>query len=119
MLAIRENAGFFIMGRPTVSVIIPSRNCIEFLPIALATIAFQGRGDLEVILADDGSTDGTTDWARARRNDKFTLKVLETGGIGPSAARNAAVAVAEADLIAFLDADDAWLAGKLNACLSL
>ena len=106
------------MNRPICSIIIPTRNCLNYLPTTLATIDLQGRPDLEVILVDDGSTDGTADWARARPGSGFSLTVLETGGIGAGAARNAGVAVARAGLIAFLDADDPWWAGKLDRQLA-
>jgi glycosyltransferase involved in cell wall biosynthesis len=106
------------MNRPICSIIIPTRNCLNYLPTTLASIDAQNRCDLEVILVDDGSTDGTANWARARPASGFSLTLLETGGIGPGAARNAGVAAASADLIAFLDADDTWSPGKLDAQLA-
>jgi glycosyltransferase involved in cell wall biosynthesis len=102
------------MARPTCTIVIPSRDCLNYLPTALATIELQGRSDIEVVVADDGSSDGTAGWLRARRNEGFDLVVLETGGIGPAAARNAAVAASSGRLIAFLDADDTWWPGKLD-----
>lgn len=110
------------MNRPICSIIIPTRNCLNYLPTTLASIDAQHRPglepSLEVILVDDGSTDGTADWARARPTSGFSLTLLETGGIGPGAARNAGVTAAKADLIAFLDADDTWSPGKLDAQLA-
>ena len=106
------------MARPVCSIIIPTRDCLNYLPTALASIDVQTVSGLEVILVDDGSSDGTAAWARQRPASGFALTVLETGGIGPGAARNAGVEIASADLVAFLDADDQWLAGKLESQLA-
>jgi len=102
------------MNQPVCSIVIPTRDCLQYLPATLASIDLQGRSDLEVVLVDDGSSDGTAEWVRNRPYSGFALRVLETGGIGPSLARNAGVAAASGGLIAFLDADDLWWADKLN-----
>jgi glycosyltransferase involved in cell wall biosynthesis len=96
------------------SIVIPTRNCLNYLPTTLATIAIQGRDDLEIIIADDGSTDGTAEWLAGQSFGNIAVTRLDTGGIGPALARNQAVAAAKSDLVAFLDADDQWLAGKLG-----
>jgi glycosyltransferase involved in cell wall biosynthesis len=103
------------MQTPSCSIIIPTRNCLNYLPTTLATIVIQGRDDLEIVIADDGSTDGTAAWLAGHRFGNMRLTVVETGGIGPAAARNKAVAAASSDLLAFLDADDQWLPGKMTA----
>jgi glycosyltransferase involved in cell wall biosynthesis len=102
------------MQTPSCSIIIPTRNCLNYLPTTLASIELQDRNDLEVIIADDGSTDGTAEWLAGRPTSKVRLTRLATGGIGPAAARNRAIEVARSDLVAFLDADDQWLAGKIG-----
>ncbi len=102
------------MGRPACSIVIPTRDCLNYLPTTFDTIDLQHRNDLEVVLVDDGSSDGTAAWARARANKGFALQVLETGGIGPGRARNAGVDAARGKLIAFLDADDLWWPAKLD-----
>jgi glycosyltransferase involved in cell wall biosynthesis len=99
--------------RPICSVVIPSRDCLAYLPTALASIDMQRIDGMEVIVVDDGSTDGTAEWLAAAPRVQAELRVLSTGGIGPSPARNAAIAAARSDLIAFLDADDVWWPGKL------
>ncbi len=96
------------------SIIIPTRNCLNYLPTTLATIAVQGRDDVEIVIADDGSTDGTAEWLAGRPMGALQLTRLDTGGIGPAAARNKALEAAQSDLVAFLDADDQWLPGKLG-----
>lgn len=101
------------LSSPRISVVIPARNAAEDLPHALKTVVSQGVDDLEILIADDGSTDATeTILSDAKRKDPRILH-LRTGGIGPAAARNAAIEKARAPLIAFLDADDRWLPGKL------
>ncbi len=101
------------MEHPICSVVVPTRDCLAYLPSALGSIALQNRPDIEVIVADDGSTDGTLAWLAARHADLPPLRVIETGGVGPAAARNAAIASSSAPYIAFLDADDVWWPNKL------
>lgn len=103
--------------RVSCSVIIPSHNCLSFLPATLRTVTLQNRDDLEVIVVDDASTDGTGEWLALARHEGYRLKSIRTDGVGPSAARNRALAEAQGAFIAFLDADDQWWPGKLDAQL--
>jgi glycosyltransferase involved in cell wall biosynthesis len=95
-----------------VSAIIPAFNAAEFVAAAVASALAQGERIREVVVVDDGSTDDTAEVARSAG-----ARVLqrENGGIG--AARNSGVASATGDLIAFLDADDEWQAGRLDVLL--
>lgn len=102
---------------PTVSIVVPTRNCLAWLPAALDSI--DARPDLEILVVDDGSTDGTDAWLRARMAEDTRLVVLQGGQAGASAARNLAIAAARAPLIALLDADDTWRPGKLAAQITL
>ncbi|MEQ8584979.1 MAG: glycosyltransferase family A protein [Thalassobaculaceae bacterium] len=103
---------------PLVSVVIPAKNAANDLPGALDSAVSQGIDSIEIIIADDGSTDGTAAFlAAAKRKDRRILH-LQTGGVGPAAARNRAICTARAPLIAFLDADDRWRPGKLPAQLA-
>ena len=86
--------------------------------MTLATIDVQCRNDLEVIVVDDGSSDGTLDWLASRPATTFSLRILERGGVGPGPARNAGIEIAQGGLIAFLDADDQWWPGKLDRQLA-
>lgn len=88
----------------------PAFNCAPYVEEALGSIFSQGIDDLEVVLVDDGSTDGTPDIAAAVDT---RVKVYRNDHGGPASARNLAVANAKSDLLAFLDADDIWLPGKL------
>lgn len=101
-----------LQDAPRVSVVIPVRNGERFLREALESALGQDYGPMEVVVADDGSTDGTPA-ILASYGDR--LRVVRLEGKGVSTARNAALALARGDLVAFLDADDAFLPGKLAA----
>jgi glycosyltransferase involved in cell wall biosynthesis len=94
---------------PLVSVIVPIHNGERFLGDALDSIAAQDYDAIEVIVVDDGSTDGGPALAAAR---DVTLLRQEQRGAGT--ARNAGVGVARGEIFAFLDQDDLWLPSKLR-----
>lgn len=102
---------------PLVSVVIPNFNCLSYLPKTLMSIALQQISDIEVIVVDDGSDDGSLDWLYRRSLTDPTLRVMESTASGPAAVRNQAIDAARGRYIAFLDADDAWMPGKLRAQL--
>ena len=106
------------MPSPVCSVIILAHNCLDYLPDALLSVAMQRCRDIETIVVDDGSCDGTAAWLRKIADDWSGLRVIETGGIGPAKARNAGIELASSPAIAFLDAGDWWWPGKLKAQLS-
>lgn len=96
---------------PTVSVIIPTRDRALFVTRAIESVLNQSRLPEEIIVIDDGSTDGTSG-ILAR---EFPLaKVLQSDGRGVSAARNLGIQSAEGDWIALLDSDDTWHGNKLK-----
>ena len=97
---------------PAVSVIIPTRDTLRYLPKAIASIG--GFPNVEIIVIDDGSTDGTGEWLADRRARDRRLVVLAGPGENSARARNLGIAAARAPLIAFLDADDWWEPGKLD-----
>ncbi len=96
------------------SVIIPTFNRREMVVEAVRSVLGQKdfHGDYEVIVVDDGSTDGTAE-AIAGFGEKIRYLRLECAGV--SAARNRGIAESRGDYIAFLDSDDLWLPGKLSA----
>ena len=99
-------------GTPLVSVVIPAHNAQAYLAECLSSVQAQaGAFALETIVVDDGSSDATPDIAR--RHPGVTC--LSQAQRGPSAARNAGIAAARGEFIAFLDADDLWPPGKLVA----
>lgn len=93
-----------------ISVIIPAYNASRHLPEAIASVRAQRDLPMEIIVVDDGSTDDTAAVARAAGGD--VRLVTKTNG-GAATARNAGVAASTSDLVAFLDADDAWPEGRL------
>ncbi len=91
--------------RSTVSVIIPACNARETLAETLRSVALQTEQPSEIILIDDGSTDGTDEVAR---NAGLPIQIYRQENSGPSAARNRGFQRSSGTLVAFLDADDLW-----------
>ncbi|MBK7724457.1 MAG: glycosyltransferase family 2 protein [Dehalococcoidia bacterium] len=100
---------------PLVSVIIPVHNGAHFLPDSLASVFDQEYRPIEVIVADDGSTDGSAEVAESFPGVRCLR--LEKGGV--SRARNLAVAASTGEWLAFLDADDRWFPRKLTEQVAL
>ena len=97
---------------PFVSVIIPTHNRSWILKEAVDSVLAQDGSDFELIVVDDGSTDGTPALLRSYGERLIALR-QENRGV--SAARNTGIRHASGSLIAFLDSDDRWLPGKLRA----
>jgi hypothetical protein len=103
--------------KPRVSVIVPLFNKIRFVHRALASIASQTFGSFEAIIVDDGSTDGSAELAAAFADPRF--RIIRQSNAGPGAARNRGLREAQAELSAFLDADDRWLPEYLQTAVHL
>ena len=97
----------FLGFKMRVSVIVPLFNKVKYVERALNSIRAQGFSDFEVIVVDDGSTDGGAEIARRCCDPRF--RVISQANRGPGAARNRGLTEARAPYIAFLDADDVWL----------
>lgn len=95
----------------SVSVVIPAWNAASTIGEALASVAEQRPPAGEVILVDDGSTDGTAD---AARRAHAGVRVLTQARSGAAAALNRGIEAAGSPLLAFLDADDRWSPEKLR-----
>ncbi len=93
-----------------ISLVIPAWNAESFLGEALESALAQSDPPAEVIVVDDGSTDGTAGVAR-RFGDR--VRLLRRANGGPAAARNSGIDAAQNETIAFLDADDIWPPGAL------
>lgn len=96
---------------PRVSITIPTFNSARFLGRAIDTALYQTYTDYEVIVVDDGSTDGTRDLV-TQFGDKIRYVYQDNRGL--SSARNLALSHARGEFIAYLDADDMWYPGKLE-----
>lgn len=103
------------LDSPLVSVIMPAYNAQAYIAQALASVLTQDYANLELLVVDDGSTDGT---AQHPALQDPRIRILQQANAGPAAARNLGLAQARGDLIAFIDADDLWLPGKLTAQVS-
>ncbi|MCC0175417.1 glycosyltransferase [Waterburya agarophytonicola K14] len=99
-----------IDGEPTVGVIIPSYNCDRYIVQAIESVLQQEGCSYEVLVIDDGSTDSTEQVLMPYRD---RIRYIKQKNQGVAAARNHGIAVAQANLIAFLDADDYFAPGKL------
>ncbi len=102
------------MTKPICSIIIPSYNCRDYLPIALASVAIQDAGPLEILILDDGSDDGTWEYLQHAKAQYPGLVSVRAARLGPSEGRNLLISLAKSDLCAFLDADDIWWPNKLK-----
>lgn len=94
-----------------VSVVIPVYNCERYIGDAIRSVQAQTYPAAEIIVVDDGSSDGTR---QALQPFAGSIRYLQQHHGGVGAARNLGVAHASGDLIAFLDADDLWLPEKLK-----
>lgn len=97
---------------PLISVILPVFNGAPFLAEAIESIQAQSYQPLEIIVVDDGSTDATAEIAKAFGD---SVRYYFQPNRGPGGARNTGLSLARADVIAFLDVDDLWPAGKLES----
>ena len=98
------------MSTARVSVIIPAYNAERWLVTAICSVLEQ-LPELEVIVVNDGSTDGTLGVARSIKDPRIVIVDKLNGGV--SAARNAGIEMAKGAYITFLDADDAMAPGNL------
>ena len=95
---------------PLVSVIIPTYNRADLVRQALASVKAQTYRDFEIVVVDDGGTDGTSEVLSAWREIRVLRHLCRRG---VAAARNTGAAAARGQWLAFLDSDDLWLPEKL------
>jgi len=107
------------MTAPVLSVVIPTRNRREILMATLRALAKERGidGGLEVIVADDGSTDGSAALVRGSVFESFSLRVLNLDAGGPARARNRAIAEASADRVLLLGDDTVPVPNAISAHL--
>lgn len=107
------------MTTPRVSIVIPAYNARRTIADAIDSCLAQTYTDFEIIVIDDGSTDGTADLLAARYSGEPRLRVIRQANSGVSAARNAGILAARGEFVHFLDADDILMPTKLEASLKI
>jgi glycosyltransferase involved in cell wall biosynthesis len=98
-----------------VSVVIAVRDRHRQLPEAVDSVLTQTGVDVEVVVVDDGSTDGTAEVADGIAARFDAVRVVHQANAGPSAARNTGVGVSSGHWLTFLDSDDLMMPGRLAA----
>ena len=99
---------------PSVSIILPTFNRMEYLPATIDSVLAQSFGDWELLIADDGSDDATRAYLQSLSDPRINL-ILQSHTGKPALISNLAVRAARGKYVAFLDSDDVWLPGKLEA----
>jgi glycosyltransferase involved in cell wall biosynthesis len=104
-------------NQPDISVVLATYNRVASLRRAIASVLAQDGARFELIVVDDASTDGTRDHL-ATLTDPRVRVVFAERNLGPSGARNRGLAAATAEIVAFLDSDDAYRPGRLAVPLA-
>jgi glycosyltransferase involved in cell wall biosynthesis len=108
------------MATPLVSVVIPTHNRAYCLPEAIDSALGQTYPNVEVVIVDDGSTDGTEAMIAQRYGGDARVRLVRQAQSGTNVARNHGLRSARGEMVALLDSDDAFLPWKLElevACL--
>jgi glycosyltransferase involved in cell wall biosynthesis len=98
---------------PTFSVVVAAYNAARTLPSTVRSVLAQTRPDFEIVVVDDGSTDGTDEALRGVPDDRIVY--LRQPNLGPAIARNAGIERAAGEYVCLLDSDDVWLPHYLEA----
>jgi glycosyltransferase involved in cell wall biosynthesis len=99
-----------LIMNPFVSVIIPTFNRLHLLKETVDSVRSQTYRDLEIVVVDDGSTDGTGEWLEGQQD----LRTVKQANSGIAASRNRGASEARGSWLAFLDHDDLWAPDKLR-----
>jgi glycosyltransferase involved in cell wall biosynthesis len=103
---------------PDISVVLATYNRAACLPRAIASVLAQEGARFELIVVDDASTDGTRGYLKTLADDPRIRVIAAEHNLGPSGARNRGLAAARAEIVAFLDSDDAYRPGRLAVPLA-
>lgn len=106
-------------SRPLLSIVVPVFNGEAYLDECLVSARRQDYRRVEIVVIDDGSTDGSLDLARRHAAADSRVTVLSQANAGVGEARRAAVAVATGEFLTFLDADDSLTRGGLRAAMDV
>jgi glycosyltransferase involved in cell wall biosynthesis len=104
---------------PIVSILTPAYNSAAFIAETVESVLQQTWPDFELLIVDDGSTDGTLDVARTAARGDSRVKSLSSRHGGPAVARNVGLEHANGRFLALLDSDDVWEPQYLASQLSL
>lgn len=104
-----------MQNNPLISVIIPVYNGDRYLAQTIESVLAQTYSPIEIILVDDGSTDGSAEIAKSYSEVDYIYQSNQ----GVSVARNNGIAAAKGEFIAFIDADDLWISDKLSVQIDL
>jgi glycosyltransferase involved in cell wall biosynthesis len=107
-----------VVDNPVISIIIPTHQCLAYLPDAIKSIQKQQMHELEIIVLDDNSSDDTWQYLALAKQCDQRIKPIKLSGVGVAKARNIGIDQAKGQYLAFLDADDYWLTGKLKRQLA-
>ncbi|PYG88201.1 glycosyltransferase involved in cell wall biosynthesis [Ruminiclostridium sufflavum DSM 19573] len=99
---------------PLISVIIPMYNTVKYIKQTVESVLAQTYSSFEVIIVDDGSTDGSGEIVKTLMLKDSRIKYIFQSNQGVSAARNNAIVHSQGEYLAFLDSDDLWLPDKLE-----
>lgn len=102
----------------TVGVVVPMWNAERTVAATLDSISRQSHANLDIVVIDDGSTDGSAAIVAAHARRDQRVRLLRQANEGVAAARNAGAAAVRADMLAFVDADDLWAPTKIQYQLS-
>lgn len=97
---------------PHVSIVVPAYNTLKSLPETIASLLAQTYTDFEIIVVDDGSTDGTAQWVATQTDPR--IRLFRQINRGLAGARNGGIIAAQGELIGFCDGDDLWEPEKLE-----
>ncbi len=102
-----------VCRKPLVSIIVPCYNCRNFVAEAIESALAQNYGNIEVVVVDDGSTDGSPAIVQ-----RYPVQFLQETHRGVSAARNRGMSVSAGEYLVFLDSDDRLLPDAVSAGLA-
>src|SRR5687768_13275178 len=102
---------------PEVSVVLSTFNRLNYLRESVDSVCAQSFRDWELIIADDGSAEATTDFLSTLADPRIKVLLLQHSG-NPATVRNAAIREARGRFVAFIDSDDLWLPLKLERQLA-
>ncbi len=97
-----------------ISIVTPAYKAEPFIAEAIRSVQAQDHQDWEMLIVDDGSPDNTVDVVAGFAEADSRIKLIRQKNSGPAMARQRALEAAHGHYIAFLDADDYWLPGKLS-----